>query len=108
MSVVSPLFISETQYAVVKHVTKKNRWNLIVDPVSSMNFDIAWVDGITKLDIFQKMGCYQKINHFPGTLFSYAGMGILSRKNNLGKNLMLFRRKFPDDYEFFPITWHLP
>jgi tubulin polyglutamylase TTLL6/13 len=35
-------------------------------------------------------------------------MGILSRKNNLGKNLMLFRRKFPDDYEFFPITWHLP
>jgi len=37
-----------------------------------------------------------------------SGMGILSRKNNLGKNLMLFRRKFPDDYEFFPITWHLP
>lgn len=35
-------------------------------------------------------------------------MGILSRKNNLGNNLMKFRRKFGSDYEFFPITWHLP
>lgn len=73
-----------------------------------MNFDLAWVDGITKLDIFTRMSPYQKINHFPGNFYSNSGMGILSRKNNLGKNLMLFRRKFPDDYEFFPITWHLP
>ncbi len=28
-SVVILIFISETQYAVVKHVAKKNKWNLI-------------------------------------------------------------------------------
>ncbi len=56
----------ETQYAVVKHVAKKNKFNLIVDPVTNLNFDLAWVDGITKLDLFTKMSPYQKINHFPG------------------------------------------
>ncbi len=71
MSAVPPIYNIETQYAVVKHVSKKNKWNLIIDPVSGMNFDIAWVDGITKLDIFQKMSSYQKINHFPGTFSSY-------------------------------------
>jgi tubulin polyglutamylase TTLL6/13 len=35
-------------------------------------------------------------------------MGILSRKNNLGVGLMQFRKKFPGDYEFFPITWTIP
>jgi tubulin polyglutamylase TTLL6/13 len=35
-------------------------------------------------------------------------MAVLSRKNNLGKNLMAFRQKFPEHYDFFPITWSLP
>ena len=35
-------------------------------------------------------------------------MAILSRKNNLGNGLMLFRQRFPGDYDFFPITWSLP
>ena len=35
-------------------------------------------------------------------------MGILSRKNHLGNGLMQFRKKFPGEYEFFPITWTLP
>jgi repressor of nif and glnA expression len=38
----------ETQYAVVKHVAKKNKYNMILDPVPALNFDIAWVDGIAK------------------------------------------------------------
>jgi len=61
------ILILETQYAVVKHVAKKNKYNLILDPVSNLNFDLAWVDGITKLDLFTRMSPYQKINHFPGT-----------------------------------------
>jgi hypothetical protein len=60
------ILILETQYAVVKHVAKKNKYNLILDPVSNLNFDLAWVDGITKLDLFTRMSPYQKINHFPG------------------------------------------
>lgn len=44
------------------------------------------------------MQSHQKINHFPGINIYYIffiGMSILSRKNNLGKNLMSFRKKFP-------------
>ena len=98
----------ETQYAVVKHISKKNKWHMIVEPVANLNFDLAWVDGIARQDIFTRMNSNQKINHIPGKFYVISGMGILSRKNNLGRNLMLFRRKFPSDYEFFPITWHLP
>lgn len=82
------LHLTETQYAVVKHVAKKNKWNLIAEPVSNLNFDLCWIDGITKQDFFVRMNQYQKVNHFPGSTYNYIGMGILSRKNNLGKNLM--------------------
>ena len=61
---------------------------MIGDPVSNMNFDLCWTDNHVKQEIFYKMSQGQKINHFPG-------MEILSRKNNLGKNLMAFRDRFP-------------
>lgn len=66
-----------------------------------MNFDLCWTDNHVKQDVYFKMHQYQKINHFPG-------MDILSRKNNLGKSLMAFKDKFPEDYDFFPQTWMLP
>lgn len=66
-----------------------------------MNFDLCWTDSHVKQEIFYKMHQGQKINHFPG-------MEILSRKNNLGKALMAFRNRFPQEYDFFPHTWMLP
>jgi tubulin polyglutamylase TTLL6/13 len=59
------------------------------DPIQAMNFDLCWTDNHVKQDIFFKMNQYQRINHFPG-------MEILSRKNNLGKNLTCFRDRFPN------------
>ena len=47
------------------------------------------------------MKFYQKINHFPG-------MYVLSRKNQLGRNLMKMKKKFPEKFKFFPHTWLLP
>jgi len=44
---------------------------------------------------------HQKINHFPG-------MYALSRKNLLAKNLMKMRKKSPEEYNYFPLTWTLP
>jgi tubulin polyglutamylase TTLL6/13 len=44
---------------------------------------------------------YQRINHFPG-------MFQLSRKNNLGRNLMKMQKVFPKEYKFFPKTYLLP
>ena len=35
-------------------------------------------------------------------------MYTLARKNNLGKNLMIMRKAFPEAYDFFPQTWLLP
>lgn len=35
----------ETQYSVVKHVGKKLKWNLSLDPPGNFNFDICWIDG---------------------------------------------------------------
>ena len=44
---------------------------------------------------------FQKINHFPG-------MPALSRKDNLARNLGVLRKQFPEDYNFFPLSWNLP
>jgi tubulin polyglutamylase TTLL6/13 len=32
----------------------------------------------------------------------------LSRKNLLGRGLMKMKKQFPEDYNFFPMTWMLP
>ena len=73
---------------MVRQVAKKMKWILIGDPMAQMNFDLCWTDNHVKQEMFYKMHQGQKINHFPG-------MEILSRKNNLGKNLMAFRDRFP-------------
>ena len=56
----------ETQYAVVKHVAKKLKWNLVVEPSNNFNFDICWIDGHVRQEFFARMQGHQKINHFPG------------------------------------------
>ena len=35
-------------------------------------------------------------------------MYILSKKNHLAQNLMMMKKKFHNDYNFFPETWLLP
>ena len=52
-------------------------------------------------DKFIKMKPYQKTNHF-------VGMCAISRKNNLGRNLLRMRKNFPKEFKFFPETWILP
>jgi tubulin polyglutamylase TTLL6/13 len=47
------------------------------------------------------MHLFQKINHFPG-------IHVIARKNLLGHNLTNMGKKFPDEYNFFPMTWMLP
>lgn len=32
----------------------------------------------------------------------------MAHKNRLGQNLMIMRKEFPDDYDFFPVTYVLP
>jgi tubulin polyglutamylase TTLL6/13 len=35
-------------------------------------------------------------------------MSGITRKNNLSLNLGKMRKKFPDEYDFYPQTWNLP
>ena len=42
------LLNQETQYAVVKHVAKKNKWYMQTDPIQNLNFDICWTDNHVK------------------------------------------------------------
>lgn len=68
MSHVPPPIYLETQYSVVKHVAKKLKWNLLLEPVGNLNFDICWMDGHIRQDLFARMQNHQKVNHFPGSI----------------------------------------
>merc|ERR1719454_399499 len=63
--------------------------------------DLLWSDHAITVERFIKMQSYQKVNHF-------VGMTSITRKNNLGRNLLRMKKKFPDEYRFFPDTWILP
>ena len=67
----------------------------------TMDWDICWTDNAVQPETLTKMELYQKINHFPG-------MYNLARKNLLGRGLMRMRKKFPEEFNFFPMTWMLP
>lgn len=67
----------------------------------ALDWDVFWTDNAVPPEVLSKMEPHQKINHFPG-------MFNLARKNLMGRYLMKMRKKFADDYTFFPMTWMLP
>jgi len=92
--------VMNTQYSLIKKVLQETfRYRIITS--SSEEWDLMWIDTGVSLETFSKMKTYQKVNHFPS-------MKCLSRKDNLAKNLMRMRKYFPEKYNFFPLTWHLP
>lgn len=70
-------------------------------PSANYDFDLLWCDQAIQADRFMKLKPYQKMNHF-------VGMSSITRKNNLGRNLLRMRKQFPKEYRFFPDTWILP
>lgn len=93
--------IAFTRYEIVKHVAEKIfGWKLSTDEEDE-KWDILWTDSAVPPEKFSKMQPYQKINHFPG-------MYSISRKNYLAMNLGKLKKKFPNDYNFFPRSWLYP
>ena len=80
-------------------MSKSFYYTLSWDP--SEDWDLCWMDTGVTPQFVTKMKSYQKINHFPN-------MCCISRKNNLGNNLLKMRKEFKVDYGFFPQTWVLP
>jgi tubulin polyglutamylase TTLL6/13 len=69
--------------------------------VTNQKWDLYWTDSAIQSEQLFRMLQYQKINHFPG-------MYIIARKDCLARALMRMRKHVPNDYDFFPLTWHIP
>ena len=92
-------FVIESRYAVVRAACKGQfRW---AECDLSQEFDFIWTDVCMSADRFSKLKPNQRYNHF-------AGMNSLTRKNNLGRNLLRMKKFFKAEYSFFPDTWILP
>lgn len=90
----------ETKYNIVRQVYSEQRgWRQVSDPQEG--FDFIWTDVSMAADRFARLESHQRYNHF-------VGMNAITRKNNLGRNLIRMRKFFPSDFTFFPETWMLP
>jgi tubulin polyglutamylase TTLL6/13 len=97
----SVLYWLDTKYDAVEEVVKA--FNEAWQEASGLDddMDLLWSDTCVSVDRFTKMQPYQKVNHF-------IGMTSITRKNNLGRNLLRMKKRFPEEYRFFPDTWILP
>lgn len=94
------VFWLETKYDVLPEVCRSfENWKEA--PSATYDFDLLWCDTAIAADRFMKLKLYQKMNHF-------VGMSSITRKNNLGRNLLRMRKQLPKEYKFFPDTWILP
>lgn len=90
----------ETKYDILQEVCASlENWKEA--PSATYDFDLLWCDQAIPADRFMKLKGYQKMNHF-------VGMSAITRKNNMGRNLLRMLKQFPKDYKFFPETWILP
>lgn len=95
------LNVAFTKYEVIRHVGSKILNYKLSTDEEDEKWDVLWTDCAVQPEKLSKMQPYQKINHFPG-------MYSISRKNYLAMNLAKLKKKFPDDYNFFPRTWLYP
>lgn len=87
-----------SRYEVVSSVARQLGWRC------SREQDICnvlWTDSIMGVETCRLMKRFQKINHFPG-------MFEICRKDLLARNMNRMLKMFPNDYQIFPKTWHLP
>ena len=92
-------FYLETKYNVVRAAFASQEMWVGKNEIEAS--DIIWTDVCISVDRFARLGPHQRYNHF-------VGMNSLTRKNNLGRNLLRMKKFFRDDYSFFPDTWILP
>ncbi|PAA81237.1 hypothetical protein BOX15_Mlig033589g3 [Macrostomum lignano] len=62
---------------------------------------LVWSDAPVPVDRISELKGHQRVNHFPG-------MGEISRKDSLGRNMARAARLQPLEFNFVPQTWCLP
>jgi hypothetical protein len=87
--------LRRNKYKVIRRITKEMKWPIVKDKDASF----VWLD---KWDIPELSNLRNyKIGHFPG-------MGEVGSKCSLGRTLTRIRNEFPNDYDFFPLSFVLP
>ncbi|KAK6178634.1 hypothetical protein SNE40_011164 [Patella caerulea] len=91
--------LSGTRYDVVRQMVEKLGFSVTKD--DDLGAYLIWNDSFVSMDRISELKSYQRMNHFPG-------MGEITRKDALARNLLRLQKAFPDDYNFIPKTWILP
>lgn len=91
--------LTQSRYEVVRYAAEKMGFTISRDddPFSYL----MWSDAYVSTDRIADLKPYQRLNHFPG-------MGEISRKDSLARNLVKMQKEFPEEYNFIPRTWILP
>lgn len=88
------------EYEILPEICESLRWTASYDPEDKES-DVFWQDSPLLADELTLLKPFQRINHFPG-------MYAVARKDQLAKHLKLMKKRFPEEYSFFPSTWVLP
>lgn len=91
--------LSGTRYEVVRHASET--MGFLVSKDDDPNAYLIWNDSFVSTDKVSELKPFQRLNHFPG-------MGEISRKDCLARNIAKLQKSFPDEYCFIPRTWILP
>jgi tubulin polyglutamylase TTLL6/13 len=92
--------VADCQYDVIRVAARELGFRLSTNP-EGVDWDVYWTDNHIDGELLMKMCQHQKVSHFPG-------IEHMTRKNTLGRTLMRMRKAFPEDFDFFPLTWMLP
>jgi len=92
------------RYPVVRDAATAIGWEVVDENASekikdSCNF--IWIDTSNINDFFLSIQPWQRINHFPG-------MTNIARKSRLAEHLDSMKKRFKNDYAFYPQTFIIP
>lgn len=91
--------VSRTRYSIVRQVA--DLMNMLIVEEEDNDCDVYWIDCAVPLEKYLQLKSYQIINHF-------SGMGEISRKDLLAKNIQKMKHIRSDEYNIIPMTWILP
>ncbi|XP_013397848.1 tubulin polyglutamylase TTLL7 isoform X2 [Lingula anatina] len=91
--------LAGTRYEVVREMVEKNGFHVSRD--DDPNSFLLWFDSFVSTEKISELKVFQRINHFPG-------MGEITRKDSLARNMAKMCKLHPDEYNFVPKTWILP
>lgn len=91
--------LSGTRYEVIRQMSEKLGYTASKE--DDPNGYLIWNDSFVSAERINELKPFQRINHFPG-------MGEITRKDCLARNMFKVQKEHPEEYSFVPKTWILP